>query len=137
MEPPANLISDSSLSQETFDFVRERGGRVACDEIANVVFRLSHATPELAMSLVADLVRNDQRFGFEEGNLVINQRDLETLPLSDLEFVVFDLEAIGARSVPTRIIELGAYRVTAGKITDEFQTLINPETALPQFIASL
>ena len=59
MEIPRNLISDSPLLQETFKLVSDNGGRVSFAEIADVVFRLTHAGAELAASLVSDLVRND------------------------------------------------------------------------------
>ena len=51
--------------------------------------------------------------------------------------MVLDVEAITGKSIPTRMIELGAYRVCAGEICDEFQTLVNPELPLPRFISAL
>ena len=38
---------------------------------------------------------------------------------------------------PCRIIEIGAYRVRDGRVADEFQTLINPEMPIPEFITRL
>jgi DNA polymerase-3 subunit alpha (Gram-positive type) len=35
------------------------------------------------------------------------------------------------------MIELGASRICAGEICDEFQTLVNPELPLPRFISAL
>ncbi len=137
MEAHRNLISDSALVQETFDLLRKNGGRSAFTEIVDVVFRLSHAGEELAASLVGDLVRDDPRFSIEADHLAIIDDTFESRPLNELDFVVLDIEAIGARAVPARIIELGAYRLRARKIIDEFQTLINPEVPLPRFISAL
>jgi len=137
MEVPDNLVSDSPLVQETFDLLRDNGGRATFAEIADVVFRLTHAGDELAASLVNDLIHNDPRFRIEQAHLAISDDGPEHRPLNEIDFVVLDVEAIVARSRPARIIELGAYRVSAGHITDEFQTLINPETPLPRFIAAL
>jgi len=132
-----NLISDSALVQETFDLLSKNGGRAPVSEIVEVVFRLSHADEELAASLVGDLVRHDRRFSLDAGLLAIIDDPIEHLPLSEIDFVVLDVEAIGAKGRPARMIELGAYHVRAGKILDEFQTLIDPGTPLPRFITTL
>jgi DNA polymerase III epsilon subunit family exonuclease len=137
MEVPRNLISDSALVQDTFDLLCANDGRAAFTEIADVVFRLSHADEELAALLVADLIRNDPRFRIEAAHLAIVDDDTELRPLSEIDFVVLDVEAIAARTQPARIIELGAYRVRGGQISDDFQTLINPEARLPRFIATM
>jgi DNA polymerase III epsilon subunit family exonuclease len=137
MEIPRNLISDSPLLQETFKLLSDNGGRASFAEIADVVFRLTHAGDELAASLVCDLVRNDSRFRIDQTHLAISENSLEHRPLDEIPFVVLDVEAVIARSRPARIIELGAYHVYAGQITEEFQTLINPEEPLPRFVALL
>ena len=137
MEIPRNLISDSALVQDTFDLLIANDGRAAFTEIADVVFRLSHAGEELAALLVADLIRNDPRFRIEAAHLAIVDDDTELRSLNEIDFVVLDVEAIVARTQPAQIIELGAYRVRGGQIMDDFQTLINPEARLPRFIATM
>jgi DNA polymerase III epsilon subunit family exonuclease len=137
MKSHRNLISDSALIQETFDLLSKNGGRAAFTEVVDVVFRLAHADKELAASLVGDLVRGDPRFSIEATHLTILDDPIERRPLSEIDFVVLDVEAIGARGVPAKIIELGAYHVRSGKIIDEFQTLIDPGVRLPRFIAAL
>jgi DNA polymerase III epsilon subunit family exonuclease len=137
MEVPRNLISDSALVQDTFDLLTANDGRATFTEIADQVFRLSHAGEELAALLVADLIRNDPRFRIEAAHLAIVDDDTELRRLNKIDFVVLDVEAIVARPQTARIIELGAYRVRGGQIMDDFQTLINPETRLPRFIASM
>lgn len=137
MEVPRNLISDSSLVQETFDLLEANGGRAACTEIADAVLRLSHVGEELAALLVTDLVRNDPRFKIDAALLTVTEDDRESRPLSELDFVVLDVEAMVTKTQPARIVELGAYRVRRGEILDEFQTLLNPDAPLPRFIASM
>src|SRR6266851_5116732 len=137
MEIPRNLISDSTLVQDTFDLLIANDGRAACTEIADMVFRLSHAGEELSALLVTDLIQNDPRFRIETAHLAIMDDDTELRPLNEIDFVVLDVEAIVAGTKTARVIELGAYRVRDGQIIDDFQTLINPEARLPRFIATM
>jgi DNA polymerase III epsilon subunit family exonuclease len=137
MESHRNLISDSALVQETFDLLSKNGGRAPVTEIVDVVFRLAHADLDLATSLVSDLVHNDPRFVIEAGQLAIIDDPVEHRLLTEIDFVVLDVEAIGSKGLPARIIELGAYHVRSGQIIDEFQSLIDPEVPLPRFITAL
>jgi DNA polymerase III epsilon subunit family exonuclease len=137
MESHHNLISDSALVQETFDLLSRNGGRAPVTDIVDVVFHLAHADPELAVLLVSDLVHNDPRFVIEAGQLKIIDDPVEHRLLSELDFVVLDIEAIGSKGLPARIIELGAYQVRSGKIIDEFQSLVDPGVPLPRFITAL
>jgi ATP-dependent DNA helicase DinG len=52
-------------------------------------------------------------------------------------YVVFDLETTGLQPQRDHIIEIGAVRVENGRITEEFQTLINPGVKLPTYIQDL
>jgi DNA polymerase III epsilon subunit family exonuclease len=137
MDVPRNLISDSTLVQEAFELVRDKGGRVAAAQIVDSIFRLSHADQSLAASLVADFIGSDPRFKISEDGVEAVHDDIEQQPLSEIEFVVLDVEAVVTPPLPPRIIELGAYRLRSSQILDDFQTLINPELPLPPFITSL
>ncbi len=137
MELPANLVSDSPLIQDTFDFVTARGGRARMSEIAETVLRLSHASDDLSTALVSDLIGNDRRFVIEDASLSISEDNPEARPLKEIDFVVLDVEAVAPKTSPARIIELAAYRVRAGEIIDNFQTLVNPGVPLSPFIAQL
>ena len=133
-----NLVSDSTLVQDTIDLLNGSGGRAAASEIVDAVFKLSHIDDELAGLLVADLIRNDRRFKIIENNTVeLQQDDNQTRRLKDLDFVVVDVEATGAKTPPNRLIELGAYRIRGGRIVDKFLSLVNPEIPIPRFVASL
>jgi DNA polymerase III epsilon subunit family exonuclease len=137
MPPYSNLVSDSALVQETIDLLRDCGGRANAAEIIHAVFRVSNIDDDLAGLLAADLVKDDPRFRFVEGNIVELQPDFESRLLHDLEFVVVDVEATGAKTPPNRIIELGAYRIRNGRIVDNFLTLVNPQIPIPRFVMAL
>ena len=138
MPPFTNLISDSTLVQETIELLRDCGGRANAAEIVDAVFKVSHIDEELAGLLVADLVKGDRRFKIiDSKTIALQEDDVETRLLNELEFVVVDLEATGAKMPPNRVIELGAYRIRNGRIVDNFLTLVNPEIPIPRFVISL
>lgn len=138
MPPFANLVSDSTLVQETIDLLRVSGGRANACEIVDAVFKVSHIDEELAGLLVGDLIKDDRRFKIIDGKTIeLQADDCESRLLEELDFVVVDIEATGAKMPPNRIIELGAYRIRGGRIVDEFVTLVNPEISIPRFVVAL
>ena len=58
-------------------------------------------------------------------------------PLRDTTFVVVDLETTGGSPATSSITEVGAVRVRGGVVQGEFQTLVNPGSPIPPFIAVL
>ncbi|MBE5935983.1 MAG: PolC-type DNA polymerase III [Lachnospiraceae bacterium] len=52
-------------------------------------------------------------------------------------FVVFDIETTGFGPVKDQIIEIGAVKVTEGKIVDRFSTFVNPQVPIPFEITNL
>jgi len=138
MPPYPNLVSDSTLVQETIELLRVCGGRANASQIVDAVFKVSHIDEELAGLLVGDLVKDDRRFRIIDGKIIeLQAHDCETRLLDDLEFVVVDIEATGAKMPPNRIMELGAYRIRGRKIVDSFLTLVNPEISIPRFVIAL
>lgn len=63
--------------------------------------------------------------------------ELLSYPLSDVPFVVFDVETTGLHASYNNIIEIGMVKVINGKIIDKYSTLINPGRYIPPFITSL
>ena len=138
MLPYSNLVSDSTLVQDTIDLLVDSGGRAAASEIVDAVFKISHIDDELAGLLIADLVKNDRRFRILDNNTVeLLQDNWQSRLLKDLDFVVVDVEATGAKTPPNRLIELGAYRIRGGRIVDKFLSLVNPEIPIPRFVVTL
>ena len=59
-------------------------------------------------------------------------------PLRDITFCVVDLETTGGSAqAGSMITEIGAVKVRGGEVLGEFQTLVNPHTSIPPFIAVL
>jgi DNA polymerase III epsilon subunit family exonuclease len=138
MPPYRNLISDSTLVQETIDLLRDCGGRAEATAIVDAVFKVSRIDDDLAGLLVADLVKDDRRFKFIDARTIeLQNDDSESRLLDELDYVAVDLEATGAKMPPNRIIELGAYRISKGRIVDKFLTLVNPVIPIPRFVIAL
>lgn len=69
-----------------------------------------------------------------------SQRSFDELgrPLRDVTFCVVDLETTGGSAQGgSMITEIGAVKVRGGEVLGEFQTLVNPRTEIPAFIAVL
>ena len=58
-------------------------------------------------------------------------------PLSDVTFVVVDLETTGGNPGESSITEIGAVKVRGGVVLGEFQTLVDPGGPVPAFIQVL
>jgi DNA polymerase III subunit epsilon len=59
-------------------------------------------------------------------------------PLRDITFCVVDLETTGGSAAAgSGITEIGAVKVCGGEMVGEFQTLVNPQAAIPAFISVL
>ncbi len=68
------------------------------------------------------------------------QRSFDELgrSLADITFCVVDLETTGGSvQAGSMITEVGAVKVRGGEVLGEFQTLVNPHTEIPAFIAVL
>lgn len=55
----------------------------------------------------------------------------------DDDYVVFDIETTGFSPDSNRIIEIGAVKVSGGKISEKFSTFVNPEEPIPFRIEQL
>ena len=54
-------------------------------------------------------------------------------PLSQITFVVFDLETTGVSAGEHAITEIGAVKVRGGEVLGEFATLVDPGSPIPPF----
>src|ERR1700759_4239987 len=62
---------------------------------------------------------------------------IRSVPLTDLEFTVVDVETTGWAPEDADITEIGAGRVHAGTVIAEFGSLVNPGTPVPEAITEL
>ncbi len=55
----------------------------------------------------------------------------------DADFVVFDIETTGFSPVNNKIIEIGAVKVSGGRIVDRYSAFVNPDVPIPFEIEKL
>ena len=63
--------------------------------------------------------------------------DLSEIELKDLEYTVIDFETTGTAAKTGRAIDIGMVKISKGKITDYYQSLINPDCYIPQYITEI
>lgn len=57
--------------------------------------------------------------------------------IDEKNFTIVDLETTGGSPFFNRVIEVGLLRVEKGEIVEEYQTLVNPEMSLPEYITKI
>lgn len=139
MESPPNLVPDSALIEEAIQLLRAGGGRATAAAIAESILQLPDLDREAALLIVAELIKDDWRLKIAGGTGEVEMAclDDDLRLLAETDFVVFDLETTGPKTPPGRILEIGACRVSGGRVTGEFQTLLNPRSSIPPFISRL
>ncbi len=142
MSTHQNLVSASELVEETIRMLRaSRSGstaRIPAAIVADRILQIPDLDDAIAAMVVSELIKDDARLRLGlDGRIELLCPDAETRRLYETDFVIVDVETTGAKTPPCRITEIGAYRVRRNQIIDEFETLINPETTIPPFIAQL
>ena len=99
----------------------------------------SYPPPSVVDVSLMRLPRSEPRSVDPRERLDLGQRTFDDLgtPLSQVTFVVVDLETTGGSPVDAGITEIGAVKVRAGEVVGEFQTLVQPGIPVPAFIAVL
>ncbi|HKA26014.1 MAG TPA: exonuclease domain-containing protein [Gaiellaceae bacterium] len=117
------------------DLLEERGPLSAV-EAARSLFATSSIPTGLACSLLADVTSGDSRVVCTGTTVSLVQGGPDPF-LEEAEFVVFDLETTGLSAARCQICEIGAVRVRALELVDSFQSLVDPQVALPEPVARL
>jgi hypothetical protein len=116
--PYPNLVSDSTLVQDTIDLLTVPAD-APLRRRSSTPFSNSLTSTTNSRSLVA-ILRNRSRFKNRRKQHRRTPRRQHCDSCKDLDFVSSDVEATGAKTPPNRLIELGAYRIRGGRIVDKF-----------------
>lgn len=57
--------------------------------------------------------------------------------LDEKNFTIVDVETTGGSPFFNRVIEIGLLRVEKGEVVERYQTLLNPEMPIPEFITKM
>jgi DNA polymerase III epsilon subunit family exonuclease len=114
----------------------EESGSLSAVEAARSLFATRSISDGLACSLLAELTAGDSRVVCTGATVSLAGTRADPA-LEEAEFVVFDLETTGLSAAHSHICEVGAVRVRALELVDSFQSLVNPNVALPEPVARL
>jgi DNA polymerase III subunit epsilon len=119
------------------ELVEERRGPVYVEEAARRLFALRHAPVGLARSLLEEVVGEDARLAWRGDSVGLANPPGADLLLEHATFVVVDLETTGLRPGTARICEIGAVRVHALELGEEFEMLVDPGVPIGPAISAL
>ena len=138
--------SGAQLTLDGGDRLHERlvqaGRPLTVADAATCLFALRSAPAALMRQLVDDVVRGDARFAWRSGTEIAlaeweDAGSLLDAPLERADYVVFDLETTGTRPGASRIVEVGAVRVSALQPVARFERLVDPGVPIPAVITAL
>ena len=127
------------MREKLYAYLLGRPSGATPRELLDLVFTQPGTDAEFGPRFLRGLLGSDARFVCREpeGTWHVRVHDALAQPLGDTTFVVCDLETTGMGVSPAGIIEIGAARVHAGRVVDEFTQLLNPGVWLPPFITRL
>jgi len=136
---PPGCGTSLGVREKLYAYLLERPSGATARELLDLVFTQTGSDPEFGPRFLRGMLGSDVRFVCREPEGTWHVRAHEALaqPLRETTFVVCDLETTGMGASAAGIIEIGAARVRAGRVVEEFQQLVNPGTWLPPFITRL
>jgi DNA polymerase-3 subunit epsilon len=132
----------SAIHAQVFEALRARGEPVSLSELAaRLVASPAPVAPALARRIVAAALARPapelpDPLPAESLALLPPGAD-DATPLEQASFAVVDLETTGLSPNRSAIIEIGAVRVSGLRLSDRFETLVNPARELPAEITAL
>ncbi len=123
---------------ELFALLEQAGEALDYREVWPRLFPVANCPPELARTMVDDIVRSDERFAWESDvHIGLAAWKDQRRDLADVVFTVVDLETTGATPGFSKITEIGAVRVVGGEQVATFSQLVNPGVHISSMITSI
>lgn len=140
-----NLVSDLKLVDETIELLSARGGHASADQIFSEIYKIKPFDKDVVIPVIEEMFHHDARVKINKSGDVeltpffyaLQSPSQNNSSLLSTDYVIVDVETTGSRSLLSRITEIGAYKISHGKIVEEFQTLINPLSPIPPFVVHL
>jgi len=139
-------------------------GSISIDDFHDTVLGIKEKTED-SLSLIASIITMDGRFLFDGDKIILKfletnkfkkkttsikrlsassmeicglaLEEFRQTHLLDANYVVFDFETTGLSSKYNRVIEIGAIKISKGKIVDKFHSFVDPESYIPKQITDL
>ena len=124
------------MNNEVFQLLYQFDGEISEKQIRQTLNIKYHDEIE-SLRLVLE---SDERFIACDNNSwkCVPLKDLvDDRPISDVEFVITDLETTGSIKGKDRIIEIAALKVRDGQVIDQFESLVDPQKKIPWQITKL
>ena len=116
------------LADDLYDMLLLRGEPVDHVEAASRLLALKAAPEQICREAMDAIVRSDHRFAWSSPNtLSLASWKIQDPDLSEIAFVVLDLETTGMRPGIGKITEIGAVRLEVLREVATFETLVNPQ----------
>ena len=127
------------MREVLYRYLLERPAGAPPDELLHLVFTAPGSDPEFGPHFLRALLGSDPRFAYRSGEdrWLARVHEALTTPLDAACFTVVDIETTGGSATTGGITEIGAVRVTAGKIEAEFRQLVNPYIPVQPFVTHL
>jgi DNA polymerase-3 subunit epsilon len=134
-----DFAADSSLVQRALSAIR--GTPMPTEVLARTVFGLKQAPPGLASRLVYELLGTDRRVEVDRQGVwrltAVPSLGVDT-QLDELDYAVVDVETTGSSVTRgARIVEIAVVQVSGGRVSGEFESLVNPGLAIPRWVSRL
>lgn len=127
-----------TLADDLHDLLLLKGEPVAVQEAAGQLLAVPEPPLELSREVMCTLVQDDGRFCWtEEGTISLQDGQEPDPDLTDVSFVIIDLETTGTRPGKDKITEVGAVRLRGLREEATFHSLINPFRRIPPRIVEL
>ena len=115
-------------------------GPMRSHALAHAVLGIARVEETVAERLVGTLLGEDRAFertGDGCWRLTPVSSAGAARSLSEIPFVIVDVETTGGRPPGDRVTEIGAVRMRAGRVEGEWSSLVNPGRPIPGFVSRL
>jgi DNA polymerase-3 subunit epsilon len=127
-----------SMADDLFALLERAGEALDYREAWPHLFPTTTCAPPLMHALLDDLVRNDERFGWESDVLIgLTLWRTQRRDLAAVAFTIVDLETTGATPGFAKITEIGAVRLEHGRQVGTFSQLVNPRQTISATITQI
>jgi DNA polymerase-3 subunit epsilon len=131
--------AQGQLLRRAYSWLMERGEAQTSEALVQHLFGASAGgqAGKIWLGLLEQALRGSPLFTQRaDGFWRLRAWEAEQTRLTDLEYVVVDVETTGLVAGRHRLIEVAGLRVRAGMVVDAFQQLVNPGHHLPRFISA-